>query len=211
MKIGDLLINEIKNTPRLKYPLKIIKVETKNAFSELEKFESKKYVNNCKFFIKEVLKETSPKKKLNNFLLPKLQECSFSNNSGDSDKQIFPKLKPKRIKSCTKKHLYKLGSIENSARKKNNNRLQSGKIETLLNVKLNKIFLSNNGPLLTMEDDTDNERKKLQKIFDLRIERKFRSIDKITDKLNKPLFLFRKNNNRKEKNFNKAEKKFYRL
>ena len=73
MKIGGLLSNEIKNTSRLKYPFKIRKIQTKNAFSEFGKFESKKYVNNCKFFRKEILKETSSKKTLNNVLLPKLQ------------------------------------------------------------------------------------------------------------------------------------------
>ena len=212
MKVGDLLSDEVKNIPRLKYPLKILKDKSPDTFSENEVYESQHYVNHCKLFISEILKDISPKKAEKN-LLPKLQDYNFGNNS-DSDKQIFLKLRPKRVKSCIKKDLYKLSSIDNSTRKKNNSRLQSGRAATLKNENINKIFPKNNNEIfLTLADDTDSERKNLQKLFDLRFERKFKLINNITHKLNNPLFLFRSKDSFKEKVYNKSDtiKKFYRF
>ena len=213
MKVGRLLSGEMKNMPRLKYPFKIRKDQSQDTFSETKIYESISYINNCKSFIKKILKSTSLKKNVKKLLSPKFNEYSFYNNSNNSDKQIFPTIKAKRIKSCNKNTSYKCGSTKNNSRKRNYSSLQTKKTMNLNNIKLSKIFLKNNDPLLTMQDDTDKETKILQKIFDLRIERKFRSINKITDRLNKPLFLFTTKDNFKEKIYNKTDniKKFYRF
>ena len=213
MKVGRLLSGEMKNMPRLKYPFKIRKDQSQDTFSETKIYESLNYINNCKSFIKKILKSTSLKKNVKKLLSPKFNEYSFYNNSNNSDKQVFPTIKTKRIKSCNKNTLSKCGSTKNNSRKRNYSSLKTKKTVNLNNIKFSKIFLKNNEPFLTMQDDTDKETKILQKIFDLRIERKFRSINKITDRLNKPLFLFTTKDNFKDKIYNKADniKKFYRF
>lgn len=175
MKVGHLLSEEIKNIPSLQYPIKVVKNFKNNSInSDLSKIESHIYIDNCYFFINDINKNITKPSSSFSFRKSKslktkkiINEKSFdernkTNKNLNENSRILPALK--KNNSCKKNNFKKR---KNSCINKN-------------------AFLKTKEPFFDFKDDTAN---KIQKIFNLKIERKLNVLNKITYKLNKPLFL----------------------
>ena len=175
MKVGHLLSEEIKNIPSLQYPIKVVKNFKNNSInSDLSKIESHIYIDNCYFLLNDINKNITKPSSSFSFRKSKslktkkiINEKSFdernkTNKNLNQNSRILPALK--KNNSCKKNNFKKR---KNSCINKN-------------------AFLKTKEPFFDFKDDTAN---KIQKIFNLKIERKLNVLNKITYKLNKPLFL----------------------
>lgn len=170
MKVGYLLNEVMKDIPSLKYPIKIVNICNENKkINKQKRLEANILIGKCNYFINEINKSKS---KLNisslNSTIRKSESLSIKNTKFLDNSYESETLRKKPIKKKSKF----LPRIKNNS--------------SVDNYKDKKIFLSNR---LTFNLVEENQ---IHKLFNLRFERKHKLMNKIIDKLNKPLFLVNK-------------------
>ena len=208
MRVGELLNKDIEEIPSLKYTLRV-RNSFENNFTSQERMESDIYLNNCNFFIncrknsniKSFSFSANKSKKqqpFNKIIIDIQNNNPRTRNEKFLDKDNlynkFPEIKEKKItikkhlSSKKTKHFY-LKTFPDSEMNENKEivkKFESGRNLSINHIK-NKILFENNKKLFV--DYNDDKKANIQKLFNLRIERRFKIINKITNKLNKPLFL----------------------
>lgn len=207
MKVGELLNKEIEEIPSLKYTLKV-QNSFKNKLSSQDKFESNIYLNNCNSFInsrkKPIIKSfsfsgnKSQMQPLNKIIKEIQNDSPIVLNQKHSGKiTLFDHLPEitdqkslvkKNLSSRKKTHsnLRTFPGTEINKNKEVVRKFESGRNLSISNFRNKILAPKSQKPFV----DFDNDKKaNIQKLFNLRIERKFKVINKITSKLNRPLFL----------------------
>ena len=216
MKVGDILKEEIKDIPGLQYPFKVI-INSNFRYSENEKIENTLFIEKCNAFMNYM--ETSQKNKslhksksLSKTVFTKhpfkngLFTDKLSPLRKNSDK--LPIIK-NQISLDIKRVLSKLSFVNSD---KNVNKQSDNNVSRSCNDVSNlSVYKRGFTPYFrtkkTKKKKVDdpfmvdlNENILLKRRFKLSYERKFKIIDRIIDKLNKPLFI---NSNEENINQNK--------
>ena len=208
MKVGEILNKEVEEYPSLRYTLKVLS-SFKNNFSSQNRIESSIYINKCHRFIscrknpsiKSFSFSANKSKKQQQQIYKKIKELQNNNPRTWNEKYIeknnlynkLPEIKEKKLfekhLSCKKRNHLKLLTIpdnEINEKKRNVRRIESGRNLNINNFRNEILPMKSKQSLMSYNDA---KKANMQKLFELRVERKFKAIKKITSKLNKPIFL----------------------
>ena len=203
-KVGDILKEDIKDIPGLKYPFKVF-ISSKYRYPKNEKIENTLFIEKCNAFMnkmensqrnksfqksKSLSKTIFTKQFFKNGLFPdKLSPLKKNSNNLPAIKNqlsldlksIFSKLKLDNSEKKINKN------IDNNASRScndiNNNSIDKRGLIPYFRIKKTKKKVGN--PFIV----DLNENILMKKKFELSYERKFKIINRIIDKLNNPLFI----------------------
>ena len=171
MKVGDILKKEVKGTPGLKYPYKII-INEKCKYPKEQIIENEIYIENCNLFLNDLYNKRSintrnsysHKKNINSFsfkiletkknnsvkkLFLKKNTVNFKNNTS-MRKDILP-----LIRNSTPKKVLKVNNNSNSNSDSNSNNNSLKKITQSLFNNENSIIKNKIKKLKTLNNDKD--------------------------------------------------------
>ena len=216
MKVGDILKEEIKDIPGLQYPLRVI-INRNFRYSENEKIENTLFIEKCNAFLNYMEASQKCKSFHKSKSLSKTVYTKHSFKNGLFKNKLSPLRKnsdnlpiiKNQISLDLKSVLSKL-NFDNS--EKNVNKKSDINVNKSCN-DINNLSVYKRGltPHFRIKktnkkvvDDPFmvdlNENILMKKKFKLSYERKFKIINRIIDKLNKPLFI---NRNKENINCNK--------
>ena len=221
MKVGYFLKEEIKDIPGLKYTYKII-ISDDDIHTGQKKLENKIFFENCNTFLNNIHSGNSLDIKNRKRSHSQKQNLKFSKSSNkklflklNNSKNLISNIlneklpnlktstpKKKKIKTYSNKNILSPIIKENDLiknkldnYKKEENRIKSftiipNKNRNISNLKFRENYLSKT--MRTENIFNKKSKKKEINILGFRIQNKFKTINRIINKLNTPIFLYNK-------------------